>query len=152
MVIWRNRPVKLLLPRQRQASWCLQRGGYTSSIPNRVVKSRSADGTALRGGRVGRCQDPHLRQGHFRLDLAPVAFFSILPDCLGVPPSEAEIRPFVPDPGNAGVGKRMGSAVASAKQGKNTTLHYATFCTGFFHVSSESPTVGGGPIINRRDS
>ena len=26
-------------------------------IPNRAVKPRSADGTALRGGRVGRCQD-----------------------------------------------------------------------------------------------
>ena len=26
-------------------------------IPNRAVKPRSADGTALRGGRVGRCQE-----------------------------------------------------------------------------------------------
>lgn len=35
---------------------------------------------------------------------------------------EAEIRPFVPDPGNTGVGKRMGSTVAAAKQGEKHTV------------------------------
>ena len=55
----RNHCVKIL-----PALWGRRRvpGAYSAGvtplpIPNRAVKPRSADGTALRGGRVGRCQD-----------------------------------------------------------------------------------------------
>jgi hypothetical protein len=33
----------------------LVRRVFTSSISNRAVKPRTADGTAVKGGRVGRC-------------------------------------------------------------------------------------------------
>ena len=89
-----------------KTSWCLLRGGYTSSIPNRAVKSRSADGTALCGGRVGRCQDPFFAsEPDSSGPGSDVVLFFGLPE-LGVPlKPEAEIRPFEPDPVNAGVGK-----------------------------------------------
>ena len=50
----------------------LVRRVFTSSISNRAVKPRTADGTAVTSGRVGRCHLNEIaRQGRFSKEMRP---------------------------------------------------------------------------------
>ena len=46
----------MIVIHQTQKLRCLQQGSTPLTISNREVKPLSADGTAVTGGRVGRCQ------------------------------------------------------------------------------------------------